>query len=387
MVSRARAAARAMLIAAAWVLGAGEVAAASEPTRPASAPAVTGPSSPDAATTGIETTEPSEAESTERSMLAVSDILSLDPGATCLEHDRLTEQVVTWLERDEIDPRLSVVVEGNPTEVHTLRFTLWARGEVIAERVFAPGPSRCQDLHSVVALAIALALDATVLESVGIAASEPEIEPPPPRPPAVPPPVVVQAEPRPDPGPDLTPRERPWSWGLHGGGLISIGAPPPLGGGAELGAELSWRKRLDVQLGMIVTSAGPQPIEDATLDITLLAGRADVCGGPPMGRVRPRFCGGLVVGGAMAEGRGFVRDFQSVVPWVAAAFGGDLRVLLVDRLAVSFDLDGLVSLVRPVFDVREELQVRKLRDLPRFSATFGVGLVVGLGEGRRGARP
>lgn len=330
---------------------------------------------------------PERVEPSPSPALAVSDILSLDPGATCLEHDRLTEQVVSWLEHDEIDPRLSVVVEGNPTEVHTLRFTLWAHGEVIAERIFAPGPSRCQDLHSVVALAIALALDATVLESVGIAAPESEVEPPPPLPPTDPPPVVTAPPPEPSPGPDLTPRESPWEWRIHGGGMITIGAPPPLGGGAELGAELGWRDVLDVQLGMIVTSAGPQRVEDWTLDITLLAGRADVCAGPQMGRVRPRFCGGLVAGGAIGEGRGFIRDFQTVVPWVAGAFGGDLRVGLTRRLALSFDIDGLVTVVRPVFDVLEQLEVRKLRDLPRFSAAFGVGLVVGFGEGRLGARP
>ncbi|MCA9706524.1 MAG: hypothetical protein KDK70_11795 [Myxococcales bacterium] len=321
--------------------------------------------------------------------VAVSDALVLDPGITCLEHDRLTEQVVTWLGRDELDPRLAVVVEGSPTEPDTLRFILEARGEPIAERVFAPGPSRCQDLHAVVALAIALAIDATVLESVGIATAEPEVvEPRPPKPPAELPPVRVEPPPpEPSPGPDLTPRERPWSLRLHGGGMVTVGVPPPVGGGAELGVELGWRDVLDLQAGVLGASAGPQPIDDATLEITLLAGHVDVCAGPTMGRVRPRFCGGVVAGSAMAEGRGFVRDFQTVVPWVAGVFGGDLRIGLTRRLALSLDLDGLVTVVRPVFDVREELQVRKLRDLPRFGAAFGAGLVVGFGEGRRGARP
>ena len=94
-----------------------------------------------------------------------------------------------------------------------------------------------------------------------------------------------------------------------------------------------------------------------------------------------------MAGRALGEGRGFERDFQTAVPWVALAFGGDLRVTLTSRLALSFDLDGLVTLFRPAFGVREELQVRKLRDLPRFGAAIGTGLVVTFGEGRGGARP
>ncbi len=357
---------------AAWFLGSADVCA-----EPSSARSPEGPTEADE---GLEDT-------------AVSDALVLEPGATCLEHDRLTEQVVTWLERDELDPRLTVVVEGNSTVVDSLRFTLRDRGEVIAERVFHEGPSRCEDFHSVVALAIALALDATVLESVGIVAespSVPEPQPGPPDAPDEPPPVVVPrpSAPEPSPGPDLTPRDRPWRLRVRAGGLVTVGLPPPLGGGAELAVELSWRDLVDVDVGVLGASAGPQPIDQgSTLQIALVAGRADVCAGPQMRRVRPRFCGGLIAGSAMGEGRGFVRDFQVVVPWVALAFGGDLRVSLMHRLDLSFDLDGVVTTVRPVFDVREELGVRKLRDLPRFGGMFGLGLVVSFGEGPGRPRP
>jgi hypothetical protein len=44
--------------------------------------------------------------------------------------------------------------------------------------------------------------------------------------------------------------------------------------------------------------------------------------------------------------------------------------------ALAFGVDGLVNVVRPVFDVREDLQVRKLRELPYLGAMFGVGLVI-----------
>jgi hypothetical protein len=311
--------------------------------------------------------------------VAVADAVSLEPGATCLDHGRLVEQVVTWLERDELDPRLTVVVVGHTTETRTLRFTLHDRGRPIAERSFAPGPSSCDDLHSVVALAIALAVDATVLESVGITpappTAEPEPEPEPePAPDSVPEPAI-----EPSPLPDLTPRRSPWALRAQLRGLLTVGVPPTLGGGGQLGLELGWRDLVDVQLGALATSAGPQRVDEAaTLSITLVAARADACVGPQLRRVRPRLCGGVLAGSALAQGRGFREDYRTTLPWVAVALGGDVRVGLGPRTALSFGLDGLVSVVRPVFDVREDFQVRQLRELPRFGAAIAMGVVVAL---------
>lgn len=316
--------------------------------------------------------------------VAVADALDLDPGATCLEHDRLVEQVVTWLERDELDPRLTVAVVGDPTEVRTLRFTLHDRGTPIAERTFAPGPSSCDDLHSVVALAIALAVDATVLESVGITPAPPTEPEPAPEPAPLPEPERTETS-EPSPLPDLAPRPRPWALRASLRGLLTVGVPPTLGGGGQLGLEAGWRDLVDVQLGVLATSAGAQPVDagaqssgEATLAVTLVAGRADACVGPQLRRVRPRLCGGVLAGAALAEGRGFRDDYRATLPWLAVALGGDVRVGLSARTALSFGLDGLVSLVRPVFDVREDFEVRQLRELPRFGAAIGMGVVVTL---------
>ncbi len=321
----------------------------------------------------------SQAETASAEPTAVADALSVEPGATCLEHDRLTEQVVTWLERDELDPRLTIVVEGDPVEVRTLRFTLEDRGQAIAERSFAPGPSSCDDLHAVVALAIALAVDATVLESVGIAPPPQIVPEPEPEPTTPPEPELVPAEPvARGPSLDLTPRPPPWALRAVGRGLLTVGLPPTLGGGGQLGIEAGWRELVDLHVGAFASSAGSQPVDQATLSITLLAARADTCVGPMLGRVRPRACVGALAGSAFARGRGFRENYRATLPWVALALGGDVRVGLGRRTALSFGLDGLVSVVRPVFDVREEFEVRQLRDLPRFGAMLGVGFVVSL---------
>jgi hypothetical protein len=340
------------------------------------APVVEAPEASAAAAASAPADAPSDDEPGDR--VAVADALSLEPGATCLEHGRLVEQVVTWLGRDELDPRLTVVVEGDPLEVRTLRFTLHDRGTPLAERTFAPGPSSCDDLHSVVALAIALAVDATVLESVGIAPTPTPTPEPLPEPEPEPTPPTPLAAIEPSPVTDLEPRRTPWALRAQLRGLLTVGVPPTLGGGGQLGLELGWRELVDVQLGAFVASAGPQPIDDATLTITLVAARADTCVGPQLRRVRPRLCGGLLAGSALAQGRGFREDHRTTLPWVALALGGDVRVGLGPRTALSFGLDGLVSVVRPVFDVREDFQVRQLRDLPRFGAAIGMGVVIGL---------
>ncbi|MCH9680272.1 MAG: hypothetical protein K0V04_02470 [Deltaproteobacteria bacterium] len=329
----------------------------------------------------IDDGRPHTVDPTATPTVAISDALALEVGATCLEHDRLSEQVVTWLGRDDLDPRLTVVVEGDDREARTLRFTLRDRGTVIAERDFPQGPSRCDDLHSVVALAIALAIDATVLESVGVSqpvAPTPEpidVKPLPPDPPAEVQPRVEPVVP-PDDGLDLTPPKPNWHLRAHGRALLTLGAPPTVGGGGQLGLELSWRNRVDLQLGALASSAGSQSVADGSLNVTLAAGRADLCWGPQLGLFRPRVCGGVVAGTAVGESQGFARDFRIAVPWLAGAVAADLRVRLAPRLRLSFGLDGLVTVLQPVFDVREELGVRQLRDLPRFGAALGVGLVV-----------
>ncbi|MEX1363205.1 MAG: hypothetical protein AB1Z98_08770 [Nannocystaceae bacterium] len=314
--------------------------------------------------------------------VAIADALVVEPGATCLEHDRLSEQVVGWLGVDELDPRLTVLVEGDDIEVRSLRFTLLDRGQVLSERVFSPGPSRCDDLHAVVALAIALAVDATVLESAGGAESgAPEPEPSEPEPsepePSEPePPSGLDDETAGSPPlVDLSPPLRRWELRGHLQGLLTYGAPPDVGGGGSLGLELGWGSLLDLQLGVLATSAGARPIDGATLDVTLVAGRVGACVGPRLGEIRPRGCLGLLAGTALAEGRGFDRDFRIAVPWLAGTFGGDVRVGLTPRVRLSLGLEGVVTVVRPVFDVREQSEVRTLRELPRFGALFGVGLV------------
>lgn len=314
-------------------------------------------------------------------MVATADALLVDPGATCLEHDRLSEQIVGWLARDELDARLTIVVEGDPDRARVLRYTLRDRGVVLSERVFEPGPSRCEDLHAVVALAIAMAVDATVLEAVGVVA-EPEPQPEPEPEPQPEPEPEPQPEPNPNSSPptvDLSEPPRDWQVRTQLRALVGYNVPPDVGGGGTLSVELGWRSLLDIELGIAGTSSGTRPLEGAVLDVALVAGRANVCAGPWVGRnktLRPRGCVGALAGAAIAEGGGTMRNYRTTVPWIAPTFGGDVRVALGPRLRFSIGVEGVITAVRPVFQLETDSEPVTLSAVPRVGALLGLGLIV-----------
>jgi hypothetical protein len=300
----------------------------------------------------------------------LADALRVQPGATCIDPKRLADQVAAWLGDDEVDVRIEVDVRGDDEHTLALSFTLRRDGEVIAERRFDPAPERCNDLHAVVGLAIALAIDATLLESVG--------KPPPPvadepatdtEKPLAPPPLRSAAPPR--------KRPRPWRLHLDASARVAIGAPPGVSGGGELGLEATWRELLDLRVAALGLTAGRQQLGDGSARLSAVAARLDGCAGPRLGRVRPRGCLGALAGPAFGVGQGFESDSSAVVAWAAATFGADLRVFLSPRVALSFEADGILTIVRPTFEaVGAEDGTRSVRRFSRFAGMFGLGLAI-----------
>lgn len=67
---------------------------------------------------------------------------------------------------------------------------------------------------------------------------------PPPEPEPEPAPTVAM---EPSPLPDLEPRRPTWALRAQLRGLLTVGVPPTLGGGGQLGLEAGWRDLVDVQ--------------------------------------------------------------------------------------------------------------------------------------------
>ena len=317
------------------------------------------------------------AEPDEPPMRAVRDAIVVEPGATCLELDRLASVVVTTLRTPEVDQRIEVDVEGDPDDPLKVAYTVRRRGEVIALRRFEPGPEDCAQLHLVVGLSVALAIDAT-------AVPPPEAESAPEEP------IVTPIQPQEEdeeraPRIDAEPRRRTpepepqWALRLVLGGGFALNAPPRYGGYGNVALEGGWKDYLDLSAGALVSSAAPQTTAVGRTTLSLAGARLDICGGYRWRVLRPRGCVGAVGGAAFGTGQGFIDDRTSRVPWFGVTFGGHLRVRVAKRVELSFGADGVVHAVRPAFDFIDRNGVRRaVQEFPQIGVLVGGGLVLTL---------
>lgn len=306
----------------------------------------------------------------------LADALVIRGGATCLERERLVAQVSSWIERERVDARLIIEVVGDATNPRRLAFSLRRGDDIIAVRRFDPAPARCADLHSVVGLAIALAIDATLLENLQRDPPEVQVEPP-----------EVEPKPAPEPAPKVKPtpvgpvvpptkRTRQWTLWTEITGLFTVGAPPGVGGGARFGLFARWKELVDLGAGMTAQSSGVERVGDGSALFSAVAGRLDVCAGPRLGRVRIRGCTGVIAGAALAAGQGFDRDATIRVPWVAIPVAARLEARVAERFSLLFGVEGQGTLVRPTFDARDLAGKRSSRSFARFAGALEAGLAI-----------
>ena len=104
----------------------------------------------------------------------VADAISVEGGGACIDRDALGEQVHAWIERDRIDEGLRVDLDirsnAGPRAAHLV---LRRDANILAERAFPELPSDCSRAEAALGLAIALALDATLLDELTAAAMPP----------------------------------------------------------------------------------------------------------------------------------------------------------------------------------------------------------------------
>lgn len=258
----------------------------------------------------------------------VAEALALAGSDACLERATLAEHVRSWLGRTEVAAELGIVVQPGPD---TASFSVTRAGRVVATRRFDALPRECNDRRAVLALAIALALDAAVLESLGLASAPERAAPP-----------SVRRAPA---------GERPaLSLEAEASLLVEVLPEVALAGAASVAWLLGEGIRL--RAGAIGTQRVGAAIGHGAADVMLLAGRFDGC----FGRVAaPGLllggCVGVLAGAVLAQGRGFVPSRSPDVPWVAAAPRAELRWRPWDALALTLAVDGSFAIVRPKLDV------------------------------------
>lgn len=293
--------------------------------------------------------------------------LRVVPGATCLSTRTLAEHVPVWLGRDEIDASVSIEVRGDPFVTNAAAITVLTPAGVI-ERAFDEGPPGCSDLHAVLGLAIAMAIDASVLGTLGYEVVDPA------------PASVVDSE-----RPPLQARRVPSDptarlarlravAAVRGG--LWAGMVPGLAGGGQLHAEFGWRPWFELRLGVLGGYGQRRPLGIGTVEFGLGAGRLDICFGVQRRRLRPRMCIGGAAGVYQALTRGLESGQALVSPWISAAAALELRIVTTRVFAVDVSLDGVVPFFKPSIAVRDPIDASMIVDSVHSSP---VGAVLAIG--------
>lgn len=282
---------------------------------------------------------------------ALADALVIDPGATCLEPQIMLEHVRSWREHDRVDDRVAISVRGSSEDPRALSFSVRLGDEVVIERNFDEAPANCTDLHAVVGLAIAIALDDALPAELGIAVPEP------PEPAEQ---IDAGEGDLPDFSDDETEPEPPRRRGpglavaVEAGAFIGI--TPRASFGALASLDIRPLDHFDVRIGALATHLPRFQLDwpgyDGNVDTTVAAGRLDLCLGTKPRRVRGRVCAGAAAGAAISAGRGYTIDFRRATPWFAALAGLDMSAHLFGPLALELRLEGVFPFQRTALDVR-----------------------------------
>jgi hypothetical protein len=295
---------------------------------------------------------------------SLSSNLTLEPGATCLERDRLVQRVERWRERATIDPRIRVQVRGDAHEPTRVFFSVMRDGTQPTERVLANAPSDCDQLHSAVALSIALAIDAILSGDHS----------------ALPP--VVLPKPSPPPIAAAGSASRHGSSGrlfevdLLGGASVGVVTNTAPAGLPRLQvAPLPW---LSIAAAGIVTRDREATISglDGRFSVLLLAAGADACvGGETVEKLSFFMCAGGRGGWFTTEAAGFQRNFHATRPWWAVAASGQARVFIVPAIGIGISVEALFALAARDLTVSGEssaLPVER-RSVPRVGLSVAAG--------------
>ncbi|MEM7157756.1 MAG: hypothetical protein AAF799_33250 [Myxococcota bacterium] len=262
---------------------------------------------------------------------------------TCADHDGITAQVATWTGRTTLSPRIAVDVESHATEPDALRIRIQRDGETILDRVFAPLPEDCAALDAAVGLAIAIALDSTVLDALA-SPSTPESR-------TVSP--TTTTEPTEIETPPTAPTSRrPLDSAMRLQAGPSLGAPVQLGLAAQWLAVFGLHRLVRLRFGARTSWSAPQSLAGGQVSAFAMHLRADACMGtiPDSAPVlRIEGCLGVTGGPTLATGRGFDgarRDFGGHVELAGALA---LSLFPEHRFGLGLDLDVGVPVWRPRF--------------------------------------
>jgi hypothetical protein len=289
--------------------------------------------------------------------------LTLDSGATCLERKRLISRIVRWRETENVDATLRVQVWGDPKIATRVFFSVARDGVDPAERTLANAPSDCDELHSAVALSIALAIDSLFAsrDPAPLTAALEDIQ------------AKQEAKKLATP-----PYQRSWEVGLLVGATLSV--VPSLAMAALPRVHFAVLPWFAVALEGIVTRAarvtfntGPE-----SYDATVLAAGLDACaGGETAERMSFYVCAGARIGGFSTQGYGFGSSELVTRPWWAIAASSQARAWIFSSFGIGIGVEALYSPAERVLLVTADEGAGRTRSqsVPRFGLAVSGGPV------------
>ncbi len=296
----------------------------------------------------------------------------------CFDGNSLAESIATWLGKGEISPRIAILVRRPTTDA--VRFTVERDAKLVGERDLVVGQLPCPDLRAALSLAIAIAIDSTLLTSLGI-------EPPPttpteremdldapvtvPRRPVAPQ-SSVEDQPRPPRRHMRLPEERAgFGFAVEAMALFGVLPGPAIGAAPRISySPLPW---LDMRLSALGTTRAQTVVGGGTASASLLTGRAEGCVLGSSDEVRAGGCVGAAAGSLSAEGSGLSPAYSPTIRWAAATVRAEARYPASSVLALLVGVTGFVPLLRAELQVVDSKgQIVDTWKAP--AAGFGVSL-------------
>ncbi len=283
--------------------------------------------------------------------------IAVEPGATCLDAATLVEDVQSWIGADTVDADVVVDVRGSPDQPRVAGFRMLRGGRVVAVRRFEPGPSRCEQLHAVLGLAIAMALKASLIEEIAPTAASPPV---------------------PAPSPSVPPRAAPPRWAIAVDALAALAVLPDPAFGIDARVEIALTPTFRARLGLLALVAFGETFDaPGHFDTWLLAPRLDLCAGFDVTRrLRASGCMGMSGGGLHAQGYAFPSSESTFIRWLAVANELGVTAELSRRWSMAASATLILPVIRNSIVLRDySHNVLQERDLAPVGWVFGIGPV------------
>jgi len=228
----------------------------------------------------------------------------------------------------------------------------------------------CEEVAEAAALIVAMAIDPRLAGDSEPSAPTTE-EPPIPVPPAAdddapsssgtasPPPLIeAEAPPRAsvadDHPRDRTSRARRLRFVGRVAGGVGYGSVPTASGLVMLAVAIAgerWRFEIDADLWTPRRRRSPT---NTSVGVRVTGWSVGLrgCGSPLAGRLELPLCAGVRLGALHGIGFGDLDATREVAPWISAMFGAGLWGWITPRFALALDVDGLVAITRPAFDLQ-----------------------------------